>query len=130
MCRAKGTNFVDMMLTQAKEKKDVRVVTDEIMTPTYTYHLARQIRELVNTRAYGIYHATNNGHCSWYEFACEIFKLAGIPVTVVPTTTNEFKSPIKRPPYSVLDNAALRNLGIDHMPAWQVSLKHYFDHKP
>ena len=128
-CRGKGGNFIDMMLRQAKEKKEVRVVNDEILTPTYTYHLAEQIRELVRTRAYGLYHITNNGQCSWYEFACAIFKHVGIPITVVPTTTKEFTSPIKRPPYSVLENAALQRLGIDHMPDWQTSLKHYFDHK-
>jgi dTDP-4-dehydrorhamnose reductase len=126
-CRAKGRNFIDTMMAMARDKKDIRVVTDEILTPTYTYHLARQIRELVNTRAYGLYHITNNGQCSWYDFACAIFTYAGMSVPVTPTTVSQFVSPIKRPHYSVLDNAALRKLGIDHMPDWQTSLKHYFD---
>ena len=125
-CRAKGRNFIDTMLALAKEKKEVRVVQDEVLTPTYTFHLARQIRELVKTRAYGLYHITNNGSCSWYEFACAIFERAGISVSVVPATVKEFMSPIKRPHYSVLENAALQSLGIDHMPEWQESLEHYF----
>lgn len=129
-CRAKGRNFIDTMLMLAKEKKEVRVVQDEVLTPTYTYHLARQIRELVNTRAYGLYHITNNGQCSWYEFARSIFEYAGIRVSVVATKVKEFMSPVKRPHYSVLENAALRKIGIDHMPDWHVSLKHYFEHKP
>ncbi len=129
-CRAKGRNFIDTMLMLAKEKKEVRVVRDEVLTPTYTHHLAQQIRELVTTRAYGLYHITNNGSCSWYEFASAIFKRAGISINVVPTTVKEFMSPIKRPHYSVLENAGLQSLGIDHMPDWQTSLKHYFDHKP
>ena len=129
-CRAKGRNFIDTMLMLAKEKKEVRVVKDEVLTPTYTYHLAQQIRELVKSQAYGLYHATNNGLCSWYEFACAIFKHAGISINIVPTTTKEFMSPIKRPHYSVLENAALQALRIDHMPQWQESLKHYFEHKP
>jgi dTDP-4-dehydrorhamnose reductase len=129
-CRAKGRNFVETMLAVAKEKKEVRVVQDEVLTPTYTYHLARQIRDLVKTGAYGLYHITNNGSCSWYEFAAAIFKHAGVTVNLVPTTVKEFMSPIKRPHYSVLENAGLQSLGIDHMPDWQTSLKHFFDHKP
>jgi dTDP-4-dehydrorhamnose reductase len=130
LCRAKGGSFIDKMLTLAKERKEVRVVRDEILTPTYTFHLAQQIRELVETHSYGVYHITNNGFCSWYEFAQEIFRLAGIAVAVTPTTSKEFASPVKRPGYSVLENAALQTLGIDHMPDWKESLAHYFRNKP
>jgi dTDP-4-dehydrorhamnose reductase len=129
-CRAKGRNFIETMLVLGKEKKEVRVVQDEVLTPTYTYHLALQIRELVKTRAYGLYHITNKGSCSWYEFACAIFKHAGMSVNVVPTTVREFASPIRRPHYSVLENFALQSLGMDHMPEWQTSLQHYFEHLP
>ncbi len=128
-CRAKGRNFIDTMLKLSGERKEIRVVNDEILTPTYTYHLAMQIRELVNTDAYGIYHVTNNGSCSWYEFALEIFKNAGITISVVPVSAKEFPSAIKRPSYSVLENAHLQKLGIDRMPQWQESLAHYFAHK-
>jgi dTDP-4-dehydrorhamnose reductase len=128
-CRAKGRNFIDTMLKVAKEKPEVRVVSDEVLTPTYTYHLAHQIRELVTTGTYGIYHATNNGSCSWYEFAKEIFKNAGVTTPVIPVSAKEFPAAIKRPSYSVLENAALQSLQIDHMPHWQESLKHYFVNK-
>jgi dTDP-4-dehydrorhamnose reductase len=123
-------NFIETMLAVAKEKKEVRVVQDEVLTPTYIYHLAHQVRDLVRTRAYGLYHVTNNGSCSWYEFACAIFNYAGVAVNVVPTTVKEFMSPIKRPHYSVLENAGLQSLRIDHLPDWQTSLKHFLDHKP
>ncbi|MBI1803899.1 MAG: dTDP-4-dehydrorhamnose reductase [Ignavibacteriae bacterium] len=125
-CRAKGRNFIDTMLKLSKERQELRVVNDEILTPTYTYHLARQIRELVTRPAYGVYHVTNNGSCSWYEFAMEIFKLSGTRVTVVPVPAKEFPAPIKRPSYSVLENKGLQSLGIDHMPHWRESLAHYF----
>ncbi len=128
-CMAKGTNFVETMLRLAKEKPELRVVNDEILTPTYVYHLALQIRKLVDSHVYGMYHATNNGSCSWYEFAKEIFKIAGVTIPVVPVTSKEFASPVKRPTYSVLENAALQKLGIDIMPPWRDSLAHYFQNK-
>jgi len=129
-CRAKGRNFIDTMLALAGEGKNIRVVQDEVLTPTYTYHLALQVRDLVKTGAYGLYHATNNGSCSWYDFALEIFKNAGLQPNVQPVSAKEFPSPIKRPSYSVLDNAALRSHGIDEMPHWKDSLEHYFKGKP
>lgn len=125
-CRAKGTNFVEMMLKLATEKDELRVVNDEIITPTYTFHLTEQIRELVKTKRYGLYHATNNGFCSWYEFAKAIFEIATISINVIPVSSKEFASPVNRPSYSVLENKALQNLGIDMMPHWRESLQHYF----
>ncbi len=128
-CRAKGRNFIDTMLKLSKEKPELNVVDDEILTPTYTYHLAVQIRELVSRDAYGLYHITNNGSCSWYQFAKEIFKHAGVTIPVHPVSAKEFPTAVKRPSYSVLENKALQSLGIDHMPQWQESLAHYFAHK-
>ena len=126
-CRAKGgRNFIDTMLKIAKEKPEVRVVNDEVLTPTYTKALALQIRELVNTQAYGLYHATNNESCSWHEFAKEIFRLAGLTVNLVPASSKDFPSSVKRPSYSVLDNQNLRMLGKDLMPVWRESLADYF----
>jgi dTDP-4-dehydrorhamnose reductase len=125
-CRAKGTNFVEMMLKRATEQSELRVVNDEIITPTYTFHLAEQIRELVKTKAYGLYHATNNGFCSWYEFACAIFEIANVSINVTPISSKEFAAPLKRPSYSVLENEALKKLGCDIMPHWKESLRHYF----
>ncbi len=129
-CRAKGRNFIETMLALARDGKEIRVVDDEILTPTYTHHLARQIQEIVKTRAYGLYHATNNGSCSWYEFALEIFRNAGLNPAVKPVSSKEFVSPIRRPGYSVLDNFRLRSLGIDVMPGWKESLSHYFKTLP
>jgi dTDP-4-dehydrorhamnose reductase len=126
-CRAKGgRNFIDTMLKLAAEKPEVRVVNDEILTPTYTHHLALQIRELVKTEAYGLYHATNNEWCSWYEFAEEIFRIAGVTTPLLPVSAKEFPAPIKRPSYSVLENAGLQKIGIDKMPVWKESLAAYF----
>ena len=127
-CRAKGgRNFIDTMLKVAKEKPEVRVVNDETLTPTYTHHLALQIRDLVKTDAYGLYHATNNEWCSWYEFAKEIFRIAGVSVNLVSASAKDFPSPVKRPSYSVLENAALQSIGKDMMPAWKESLAEYFE---
>lgn len=130
-CRAKGgRNFVETMLKLASEKPELRIVNDEVLTPTYTFHLAQQIRELVKHEAYGVYHVTNNGSCSWYEFACEIFKLTNTNIPVTPISAKEFAAPLKRPTYSVLENAMLQSLGIDAMPHWKESLSHYFKTKP
>ena len=128
-CRAKGRNFIDTMLKLSKEKPELRIVDDEILTPTYTLHLAEQIRELVKRPEYGVYHVTNNGFCSWYEFALEIFKHAGVSIPVIPVSAKEFPAPIKRPSYSVLENNRLQALGIDQMPHWRDSLAHYFASK-
>ena len=129
-CRAKGRNFIDTMLILARDGKDIRVVQDEVLTPTYTYHLALQVRELVKTGGYGLYHATNTGSCSWYEFALEIFRHAGLSPRVTPTIAKEVVSPIKRPTYSVLENARLRSAGIDRIREWKESLDHYFKNQP
>lgn len=129
-CRAKGgKNFIDTMLGLAREGKKIRVVNDEVLTPTYTVDLARQIRTLTETGAYGLYHITNDGECSWYEFAGEIFRNAGLSPDLEAVSTSEFYSPVRRPSYSVLENAGLRSLGIDGMRAWRESLKAYFQTK-
>lgn len=83
----KGSNFIETMLKLAKEKKPIRVVDDQVLTPTYTRDLAENIRELLKTREYGIFHITNNGQCSWFEFAKEIFKLADLNPEVATATT-------------------------------------------
>ena len=129
-CRAKGRNFIDTMMALARDNKDIRVVQDEILTPTYTYHLAQQIRELATTGAHGLYHVTNDGACSWFEFAQEIFRNAGIQPSLQPSSVKDSSQAIKRPSYSVLENAGLQTLGIDHMPHWKDSLAHYFKTKP
>lgn len=121
----KGGNFVNTMLRLAREGKPIRVVSDQICTPTATRDLAEQLAVLIETGAYGTYHVNNHGACSWYEFACEIFKQAGLSPDVQPITSQAFNAPATRPPYSVLENAALQKLGIDRMRDWREALADY-----
>ena len=123
--KAGGLNFVRLMLKLAREKGRVRVVTDEFVTPTYTVDLAEQILDLAQTRAYGTYHATSGGSCSWNEFAREIFHCAAPDTIVEDASAADFPRPVARPFYSVLDNAGLRRLGIDRMADWRDALGRY-----
>lgn len=120
-----GNNFVRTMLRLAGERDTLRVVADQTGSPTSTVDLARAIFTLLPTDGYGTYHATCQGHCSWYDFACEIFRLAGKKVRVEPVTTAEFPRPAKRPAYSVLDNYMLRMTVGDPMRQWQEALQAY-----
>jgi dTDP-4-dehydrorhamnose reductase len=115
-------NFVRTMLSLARERDEVRVVNDQRGAPTYAGDVARQIRLLIETECYGLYHCTSQGSCTWYDFAREVFRLAGIDVNVVPVTSAEFPRPAKRPASSVLDNFMLRIQGLDIMPSWDDSL--------
>ena len=124
-CRAKGGNFIDTMFKLAAEKPEVRVVRDEVLTPTFNWDLARQIRVLALEGKPGLYHATNGGQCSWYEFAQMIFELGKLSTPLYPTSVTEFAAPVKRPFYSVLDNAFLRVQGLDRMRPWQDALTDY-----
>ncbi len=122
----KGRNFITLMESLAAEQKEIRVVTDEITTPTYVAPLARQLRLLAEKGEPGIYHATCQGQCSWYEFAVAVFAALGQNVKVTPTTSAERQSPLRRPAYSVLENAHLRSVGLDVMPHWREALDQYF----
>jgi dTDP-4-dehydrorhamnose reductase len=124
-CRAKGGNFIDTMFKLARERDEVRVVDDEVLTPTFTADLAGQIRTLALDGPPGLYHATNHGQCSWYQFARVIFELGGLTTKLTPTTVREFSSPVRRPFYSVLDNAALGAAGLDRMRPWRDALTDY-----
>jgi len=121
----KGGNFIETMLRLAKERDELKVVNDQVFSPTYTRDLARKIGQLMTTDYYGISHITNRGDCSWYEFTTEILKLAGITTPVVPITSDQYPQKARRPRYSVLDNYHLRLLGIDDMRPWQEALKDY-----
>jgi len=113
-CRAKGgRNFVDLMLKLAAERDEVRVVDDEIVSPTSTAELAKQIVILGRTNHYGLYHATAEGSCSWYELARKIFELEGVKTKLSIAAPNEFPSKVPRPKYSVLENHALKALGLN-----------------
>ncbi len=124
-CRAKGGNFVDSMYAAAASKPEVRVVTDEICTPTFTADLAAQIRVLAVDGGPGLYHATNQGSCSWYEFARAIFELGGLTTPLKTASVRDFPSVVRRPPYSVLENAALARAGLDRMRHWREAIADY-----
>jgi dTDP-4-dehydrorhamnose reductase len=121
----KGGNFIETMLRLAREGEELRVVNDQVFSPTYTRDLARKIGQLVATDYYGIFHITNEGGCSWYEFATEILRLTGIATPVVPITSDQYPQKAHRPRYSVLDNSHLRLLGMGDMRPWQEALKDY-----
>jgi dTDP-4-dehydrorhamnose reductase len=121
----KGGNFVETMLRLAEAEQRIRVVNDQVLTPTHTAALARQIVRLVTSGAFGTYHATCQGECSWYEFAREIFRQAGREPYIEPQTTAESGARARRPAYSVLENWRLRDLGLDVMPGWREALSDY-----
>lgn len=102
-----GNNFVKTMLKLGKERDEISVVADQIGSPTYTHDLAELLVEMIQTDKYGIYHATNEGFCSWYEFACEIFKQAGIDIKVIPIKTEEYPTRAKRPKNSRLSKCSI-----------------------
>lgn len=124
-----GNNFIKTMLNVGKKFDTLRVVNDQIGTPTYTYDLARLLVDMVETEKYGYYHATNEGgYISWYDFACEIFKQAGYKTNVMPVTTVEYGlSKAKRPFNSRLDKAKLQANGLEPLPTWQDALKRYLE---
>ena len=120
-----GGNFVRTMLKLSRNHDTIRVVNDQYGSPTYTYDLARLLVDMVQTEKYGIYHATNEGSCSWYEFACAIFKEAGIQVNVIPVTTEEYGAKAKRPANSRMNNDKLTENGFEKLPPWQDALARY-----
>lgn len=122
-----GKNFIKTMLSVGKKYDTVRVVNDQIGTPTYTYDLARLLVDMAKTEKYGYYHATNEGgYISWYEFACEIFRQAGYPTKVIPVTTQEYGlSKAKRPFNSRLDKSKLVENGFTPLPDWKDALGRY-----
>ena len=131
VCRGKGTNFVETILARAGAGGPLRVVADEVLTPTFTRDLATQLRALIERDAPpGVYHATNTGACSWFEFAGEIVRRSGLATRVEPIRADEWKSPVRRPRYSVLENRALSSLGMDLMPDWRDALGRYLAGRP
>lgn len=125
-CRAKGgLNFVELMLKLAKERPEVRVVASEIVSPTYTAELSKQIVALSRSDAFGLYHATAEGSCSWFDFAREIFALTNAKVNLKVAGSNEFPAKVPRPGYSVLENRGLKRLGLNLLRPWQHDLRNY-----
>jgi dTDP-4-dehydrorhamnose reductase len=126
----KGGNFVETMLRKASTGESIRVVNDQIVTPTSTRELARKVSQLIHTEEYGLYHITADGACSWFEFARQIFELARVPAHLSPATSEQFKAAARRPGYSVLENARLKWLGIDDLKDWREALQEYLQSRP
>jgi dTDP-4-dehydrorhamnose reductase len=125
-CRAKsGQNFVDLMLQLARTRGRVRVVNDEFVSPTPTADLARQVVALSRCDDYGLFHATSEGSCSWYEFAREIFSLTEVEVQLEVAAPGEFPGKAPRPHYSVLENHGLKRIGLNVFASWKIGLRHY-----
>jgi dTDP-4-dehydrorhamnose reductase len=123
-----GSNFVKTMLRLAEERDRLKVVSDQVGSPTYTLDLAQFLLELVQTDHHGIFHASNTGACSWYEFAKAIFEERGMTVQVEPCTTAEFPRPAPRPAYSVLDHGAIRAHGLKPLRPWRAALRSFLRH--
>jgi dTDP-4-dehydrorhamnose reductase len=117
------------MIRLAIEGKPIWVVDDQVLTPTYTKDLAEKLTELLQTEKYGLYHITNGGQCSWYEFAGAIFELAGLRPNFGPTRTAEYKLKAKRPAYSVLAHNSLKDVGVKDPPQWREALSAYLMEK-
>jgi dTDP-4-dehydrorhamnose reductase len=122
-----GKNFIKTMLRLAESQKEINVVNDQIGSPTYTYDLAVLLADMVETEKYGRYHATNEGLCTWYEFAKEIFRQAGADVKVNPVSSDEFPAKAKRPHNSRMDKSKLVQNGFRPLPTWQDALKRYLE---
>ena len=122
-----GKNFIKTMLSVGKTHDEVRVVNDQIGTPTYTYDLSSLLVDMAETDKYGYYHATNEGgYISWYDFTCEIYKQAGLSTKVTPVTTAEYGvSKAARPFNSRLDKSKLTENGFQPLPTWQDALSRY-----
>lgn len=122
-----GKNFIKTMLKLGETHKEINVVNDQTGSPTYTYDLAVLLADMVETEKYGRYHATNEGLCTWYEFAKEIFKQAGMDVKVNPVSSEEFPAKAKRPHNSRMDKSKLTDNGFALLPTWQDALKRYLE---
>lgn len=120
-----GNNFVRTMLKLAETKSELNVVCDQVGSPTYTADLAPLLCDMIMTDKYGIYHATNEGVCSWAEFAREIFRLAGRQVTVHDVPTSEYPTRAARPLNSRLNKSSLDRAGFERLPPWQNALERY-----
>ena len=125
-----GGNFVRTMLRLGAEKESVKVVMDQTGSPTYTPDLAKLLCRMILTEKYGVYHATNEGTCSWYEFASAIMEGAGLSCRVLPIPADEYPSAAKRPMNSRLSKASLDAAGFDRLPDWRDALKRFLAQRP
>ena len=122
----KGKNFIKTMINLGKTHDHLTVVNDQVGTPTYTYDLARLLVDMIETDKYGNYHATNEGgYITWYDFACEIFRQAGIEVDVAPVSSDQYPAKAKRPSNSRMSKQKLVDNGFELLPTWQDALGRY-----
>ena len=122
-----GKNFVKTMLRLSNEREEITVVNDQIGSPTYTKDLSKLICDMIVTQKYGIYHATNEGFCSWAEFASKIMELSGSKTKIIPVTSEEYKSVAKRPSNSRLSKISLDTNGFARLPRWQDALERFLN---
>ncbi len=122
-----GKNFIKAILNKAKTVDTLTVVNDQFGSPTYTFDLARLLVDMILTDKYGFYHATNEGICTWYEFACEIIRQAGMDTKVLPVSADQYPAKAKRPTNSRMSKDKLTENGFEKLPAWQDALARYLD---
>ncbi len=127
--QGKGGNFIEAIIKKSQETGELQVVNDQILTPTYTLDLAKQTWDLIQTQHYGLYHTTSEGECSWYEFAREVMKYIDPEIKITPAKSSDYPSSAKRPAYSVLENKRLRQLGLNIMRPWQLTIPDYLKEK-
>jgi len=139
--QGKGGNFIESIISKSQTTvstckscvspgiPQLRMVDDQVLTPTYTLDLAKQTWKLIQTSHFGLYHATSQGQCSWYEFAHEVFKVLDRQVDLIPVKTHQYDLPADRQRYSVLENHRLQKLGLDIMRPWQETIPDYLKEK-
>lgn len=120
-----GNNFIKYVLSEQKKGNKLRIVNDQIGSPTYTVDLAKLLCDMALSDKYGIYHATNEGICSWYDFACEIFKQSGIKINIEPVPSTAFPTKATRPYNSRMSKKCLDEAGFNRLPTWQNALTKY-----
>ena len=121
----KGWTFPELMLNKARTDGFVRVVTDQVLSPTFTADLALKTKELIEHDAVGLFHLTNDGECSWYEFARGAFDLAGVEAEMEPIESGQLRQRARRPSYSALTTARLQNMGLSPLRPWKEALSDY-----
>ena len=124
-CIGKGENFINAMIKRYRQGSKIRVVSDEILTPTSTVEICRQLDVILKNDLKGLYHVTNEGQCSWYEFAEKIFHILKLEVNIQPVSASFFPTVAKRPRYSVLENYKLKDYQLNVMSRWDIALEEF-----
>jgi dTDP-4-dehydrorhamnose reductase len=125
----KGGNFVETMVRKARDGEALRVVNDQVSSPTMTLDLAEKLQELAATGRYGLYHVTNSGRTSWHDFAAKVFALMGLSPSLTAISSAELAAPARRPAFSVMENRALKQIGLAPMRPWEDALAAYLHEK-